>query len=68
MLPLCYRSTLIKLLTGELDPQGGQLNRNGRLRMFVIFYARIYFLEYTQTVDHLVDTSHSTMLTRLHPP
>ncbi|EIM91918.1 P-loop containing nucleoside triphosphate hydrolase protein [Stereum hirsutum FP-91666 SS1] len=27
------KSTLIKLLTGELSPQGGQMNRNGRLRV-----------------------------------
>ncbi|EJD04492.1 uncharacterized protein FOMMEDRAFT_122300 [Fomitiporia mediterranea MF3/22] len=27
------KSTLIKLLTGELHPQGGQMNRNGRLRV-----------------------------------
>ena len=25
----------IKLLTGELNPQGGQVNRSGRLRVYV---------------------------------
>lgn len=30
------KSTLIKLLTGELEPQGGHMNRNGRLRMCVM--------------------------------
>ncbi|KAF5361673.1 hypothetical protein D9758_007364 [Tetrapyrgos nigripes] len=27
------KSTLIKILTGELNPMGGQVNRNGRLRV-----------------------------------
>ncbi|CAE6441061.1 unnamed protein product [Rhizoctonia solani] len=27
------KSTMIKLLTGELNPMGGQVNRNGRLRI-----------------------------------
>ena len=31
------KSTLIKLLIGELEPLSGHVTRNGRLRMFVVY-------------------------------
>ncbi|EEB92231.1 hypothetical protein MPER_09291, partial [Moniliophthora perniciosa FA553] len=34
------KSTLIKVLTGDLNPMGGQVNRNGRLRFYSGYFAQ----------------------------
>lgn len=43
------KSTLIKLLTGNLEPQGGHVNRNGRLRVAYFTQHHIDSLDVTQS-------------------